>query len=297
MVAYKDSLKRWWRLPFVTRSPSNRLGRKTESHACKFCGSVAVVGSDRLLLLKKREKQNGELRHFCDIECANEFKKTHNKTTQYRDRYRTTTIQEGRRGWKRWSETQEANEDEKTAINNRLSVVLKSKTDSRLLKRLAHKGWWVCITCGKATTEKLKSECQSCINLSNQSQKNCIQCNESFSTHVKSKVFCSASCASKHHKKQGKHRRRAIMQDSPHESIPLARLCKQSDWTCASCGCLCHLPIGNNDINEATLDHIIPLSKGGFHLWHNVQLLCRQCNVRKSDQINPGMQLMLPLVP
>ncbi|MFC5490617.1 HNH endonuclease [Dokdonella soli] len=29
------------------------------------------------------------------------------------------------------------------------------------------------------------------------------------------------------------------------------------------------------------MDHVIPLSLGGTHTWHNTQCLCRSCNVSK----------------
>ena len=38
-----------------------------------------------------------------------------------------------------------------------------------------------------------------------------------------------------------------------------------------------------NSINDLTLDHIIPKSKGGEDLLENLQLLCRSCNTKKKD--------------
>jgi 5-methylcytosine-specific restriction endonuclease McrA len=31
------------------------------------------------------------------------------------------------------------------------------------------------------------------------------------------------------------------------------------------------------------IDHILPLSRGGSHTWRNIRLLCKQCNVGKSN--------------
>jgi 5-methylcytosine-specific restriction endonuclease McrA len=42
---------------------------------------------------------------------------------------------------------------------------------------------------------------------------------------------------------------------------------------CAHCG------TGSN----LTIDHIIPLSKGGDNQVHNLQMLCEPCNTKKAD--------------
>ena len=44
--------------------------------------------------------------------------------------------------------------------------------------------------------------------------------------------------------------------------------------------------ITNNSVdNQATLDHIIPLSKNGPHAYYNVQTLCRKCNTKKRNNV------------
>ena len=42
-----------------------------------------------------------------------------------------------------------------------------------------------------------------------------------------------------------------------------------------------------------TLDHVIPLSKGGQHTWNNVVMACERCNQHKSDRtiVKAGMPL------
>ena len=69
------------------------------------------------------------------------------------------------------------------------------------------------------------------------------------------------------------------------ESVTLDVLYDKSEGRCAICGETCNF----EDITEnggigrtyPTIDHIIPLSKGGTHTWDNVQLAHNSCNSRK----------------
>lgn len=40
--------------------------------------------------------------------------------------------------------------------------------------------------------------------------------------------------------------------------------------------------------NYPTVDHVVPLSKGGTHTWDNVQLAHMACNSKKHDKLNSG---------
>ena len=51
------------------------------------------------------------------------------------------------------------------------------------------------------------------------------------------------------------------------------------DKKCAICGKKFH------NIDEATIDHIIPRSKGGKNHWRNYQLAHAKCNVKKGNKI------------
>jgi len=54
-------------------------------------------------------------------------------------------------------------------------------------------------------------------------------------------------------------------------------------WIC----CICHEKINRfvrcPDWNAATIDHIIPISKGGTHTWDNVAPAHYRCNMDKAD--------------
>lgn len=81
--------------------------------------------------------------------------------------------------------------------------------------------------------------------------------------------------------KRGSYQRRKEMK------IELYELCQQ----CAYCG-------WQMTYEESTLDHVIPLSKGGSNTIENIVLACRPCNEFKGDRIMsaPTLQPKLNLV-
>jgi hypothetical protein len=72
-----------------------------------------------------------------------------------------------------------------------------------------------------------------------------------------------------------------------YEYISRSIVYRKHKYICTSCGVKCIHPNKDNynQSNAATLDHIIPKSKGGSHTYDNVTLLCRSCNTMKSDKI------------
>ena len=65
---------------------------------------------------------------------------------------------------------------------------------------------------------------------------------------------------------------------------------RQGSMVCAICGIECD-PTGTF-ANRPTVDHIVPISKGGTHTWNNVQLVCLSCNSRKCDKVQIEQQMM-----
>lgn len=46
---------------------------------------------------------------------------------------------------------------------------------------------------------------------------------------------------------------------------------------------ICWQPV---KFEEGTMDHKIPISRGGPHIYTNIQLSCRPCNIDKGSEIN-----------
>ena len=78
-----------------------------------------------------------------------------------------------------------------------------------------------------------------------------------------------------------------VLSDVPDDDRPITeprvtvreRLYREQMGICN--GCERVIPEELSDLMD--LDHIVPRAKGGQHVWSNVQLLCRTCNVRKGS--------------
>lgn len=83
------------------------------------------------------------------------------------------------------------------------------------------------------------------------------------------------------------HKRRALMASVTSEpGITTLALRKRDGKRCHFCKVTMSfkpVPNGGYRPKRATLEHLMPLSRGGTHTWANVVLACWQCNVRKNN--------------
>lgn len=61
----------------------------------------------------------------------------------------------------------------------------------------------------------------------------------------------------------------------------------RDNWICQYCG----------SDDRLTIDHVIPRSKGGEHVWENVVASCSPCNHRKGDALLRDVGMKLRRVP
>lgn len=121
----------------------------------------------------------------------------------------------------------------------------------------------------------------------------CKCCGSLFVLTRKGTDYCSDVCRNKTMNAIAKDKRikrmRAVIVD---RNITLEELYRRSNGRCALCGELCDYNdyyyrgktfIAGN--NYPSIDHIVPLSKGGLHSWENIQLAHRRCNTVKSDSV------------
>ena len=119
----------------------------------------------------------------------------------------------------------------------------------------------------------------------------CVICGKEF-IRGKRKKCCSKECSRKYDNTRRDRRiRKEIVVD---EDINLHALFKRDRGVCYLCGKECDW----NDyiIRDRTvicgdlypsIDHVVPLSKGGKHSWANIKLAHRKCNCNKRDNIPP----------
>jgi len=103
----------------------------------------------------------------------------------------------------------------------------------------------------------------------------------------KRRLFCSQKCAVQNNSWQGKIRARLASKDKWKESFTRISICIRDGWTCKICGQPVLPNVDTYHPLAATIDHIVPLSKGGEHSRSNVQCAHHLCNSLKSDRI-PG---------
>lgn len=82
------------------------------------------------------------------------------------------------------------------------------------------------------------------------------------------------------------HRRRALKKGaSTGNRVVFSEICERDNWLCGICGD----PVGRDvpwpDPLSPSLDHVIPLTKGGLHDPANVQLAHLRCNVSKGAKL------------
>lgn len=133
-----------------------------------------------------------------------------------------------------------------------------------------------------------------------QEPKICACCGKQFFSQYAVTLYCSDKCKRKAKKLRYKERnpdkrkqqdrhyiQRARKYGCVYEyGITRAKVAKRDNNVCQICGKVCN-PLdktwGDFGPDYPTLDHIIPLAKGGPHLWENVQCACGECNSNKRD--------------
>lgn len=113
----------------------------------------------------------------------------------------------------------------------------------------------------------------------------CVNCGEEFRTTNNCMKFCRQKCSNSYwnRKREVKRRKKIQLNGDADYSITLAKLYKRDKGICCLCDVKVNMNVDTNSDEYGSIDHIIPISKGGKHIWANVQLAHRSCNSMKRD--------------
>lgn len=169
---------------------------------------------------------------------------------------------------KKWNEIYQEVCREEIKANDAADMMRKYKANPFRRNR-------VCLVCGKAFKAK-STKALYCSFLCAHTIKGCISCGDLFKLkrqHVSTMFKCD-NCVNINKRKR--HAKRQIKVKNARRYLKLYKL-NHKKFKCAYC-----LNIYN--INKLTVDHIIPISKGGLDMIDNFALACHQCNSHKTDK-------------
>ena len=112
----------------------------------------------------------------------------------------------------------------------------------------------------------------------------CMMCGEPFITLNDKQICCSEHCRRQRDTIIRNRRLRHLKEEGRlDETVTLKKVFQKFNGICQGCGNTLSFESEVTSNKYPSVDHIIPLSKGGTHEWSNVQLLCRGCNIAKSN--------------
>lgn len=109
----------------------------------------------------------------------------------------------------------------------------------------------------------------------------CGRCLQPFTPHRLDQLYCSIGCQNRNDCNRKRHRRRAAYA----EDVTIAYLMERDGGQCGVCGKPIDITIEHPDPMSASLDHIVPVSKGGTHARSNCQPAHLGCNSRKHNKV------------
>lgn len=123
----------------------------------------------------------------------------------------------------------------------------------------------------------------------------CVVCGNQYETYNPMQKTCCTKCSRKlaNARKQNRIPKEQIIDSD----ITLEALYRRDSGVCYLCGKQCDWDDKDGNKvgpNYPSIDHLIPVARGGLHAWSNVRLAHFKCNVDKSDTLLPNAKKMIP---
>lgn len=154
----------------------------------------------------------------------------------------------------------------------------------------------ICVICGnKFDGKSYYKYCSAvCKNIAKKANKpktcyniRCTICGMEFEGNRSNMKYCSDRCRKYAENRRAEIRRRHKLQDNGRVdySITLLKLIKRDKGICHICGKKVNTKTHSNHEEYPSIDHVLPVAKGGTHTWDNVKLAHRGCNNKKRDKM------------
>lgn len=132
----------------------------------------------------------------------------------------------------------------------------------------------VCSSCSYITRIYSKGNCRRCSSKEeyNRNRKTYL---DRFKKHYKN---------NKESYREKKNKRRVLKRNGKYVYINIYNIYKRDRWKCGICGGKVNKHLKYPHQLSPSLDHIIPLSRGGSHTPENVQLAHLRCNLSKGSK-------------
>lgn len=114
----------------------------------------------------------------------------------------------------------------------------------------------------------------------------CEWCEELFFNNRMQQLTCSTECAKKrrHSRDINKaHKRREYIKSVTIEPVKVMQVYERDNWTCGICGDPIDPSLKWPNPKSVSLDHIIPISKGGEHSMKNTRASHLGCNIGRGN--------------
>lgn len=123
----------------------------------------------------------------------------------------------------------------------------------------------------------------------------CKNCGKEYcqmTTGYNSTSYCSEKCQKRWYNRKALDKRHKRLMAREHDTdISLERLFQRDHGICYLCGQMCDWTDGTEidgtfiaGLKYPSIDHVVPVSKGGTHTWANIKLAHRECNSKKRDK-------------
>lgn len=146
--------------------------------------------------------------------------------------------------------------------------------------------------CSRACKDRAKNAVEQAERLAakaHQADRQCPTCGDALTAqHRSDATFCSVACSDKAHNITRKIRKR-VGESGPRprktKLVSLAAIGDRDNWRCGICGGLIDKAKRHPAPLAASIDHIVPIAKGGTNDPENLQIAHFRCNWKKGGRL------------